>query len=163
MCLLLFISNRIIVSMQPQILTLILLLFVFFFSLREISEVGFMTLLPLREPTSGRHHCDLRAHSGQWAAPFKMLSQADGREYSKSSGRAGIIRPARLMCLVWTRSAGYSRRVWWLLLPSGHLYILPIFFGGGGQQPAAVFLFYFLGCFLMFICSVGLEEGAGGG
>lgn len=37
-----------------------------------------MTLLPFREPTSERHHSDLRAHSGQWAAPFKMLSEADG-------------------------------------------------------------------------------------
>lgn len=37
-----------------------------------------MTLLPFREPTSGSHHGDLRAHSGQWAAPFKMLGEADG-------------------------------------------------------------------------------------
>lgn len=45
---------------------------------KKVKRVHFMTLLPYGEPTSGSHHGDLRAHSGQWAAPFKMLSEADG-------------------------------------------------------------------------------------
>ena len=44
---------------------------------RRKKKVNFLTLLPLREPTSGSHHSDLRARSGQWAAPFKKLSEAD--------------------------------------------------------------------------------------
>lgn len=52
-----------------------------------------------------------------------MLSGADGGEYSKTSGRAGIIRSARLMCLsgprrvelkVCLRVAG-ARRLYFLL------------------------------------------------
>lgn len=36
-----------------------------------------MTLLSFGGPTSGSHHSYLQAYSGQWAAPFTMLSEAD--------------------------------------------------------------------------------------
>lgn len=65
---------------------------------KPMKRVDFTTLLPYGEPTSGSHHGDLRAHSGQWAAPFEMLSEADGRDCGATSGWAGIIRSARLIC-----------------------------------------------------------------
>lgn len=43
------------------------------------NRVGSPTLLPRGEPTSGGGGGDLRARSGQWVLPFRMLSEADVR------------------------------------------------------------------------------------
>lgn len=70
-----------------------------------------------------------------------------GREYSKSSGRAGIIRSARLMCLSGPRRM-ILRVVGWVVVPRRPS-IFPLF---GNNSPLFESLFW-----LMFICSVGLK------
>ncbi len=115
-------------------------------------KVNFMTLLPYREPNSGRHHGDLRAHSGQWAAPFKMLSEADGGRVQESTVSLQGGRESSAL-LVWCVCLGLGRRYlrcvfdgWWCPLA-----IFPVF-GSKNLVPCWEFFFW-----LMFICSVGLK------
>lgn len=71
-----------------------------------------------------------------------------GREYSKSSGRVGIIRSARLMCL-----SGPGQKILWVCLMGGGAlwqFIFPVF--GSKNQVPCWSLFW-----LMFICSAGLK------
>lgn len=82
----------------------------------EKKNVHSMTLLLCKELTSGSHRGYLRAQSGQWAAAFKKLSEADGERVQRLQGGQQsstlligcvCLRPGQMRC------GGWGLDGWW--------------------------------------------------